>query len=90
MPLDLMPLDQMPPGRCATIVRLSGCPDHVRRLEEIGLRRGTTVQIVRSGRPCIVRVNGNRLCIRCCELMHVWVRLQPTAGQEGRTGGRSP
>lgn len=75
-----MPLDQTPPGQSATIVRLSGCPTHVRRLEEIGLRRGTTVQVVRNGRPCIVRVNGNRLCIRCSELMHVWVQPQQTAG----------
>ncbi|MCU0960071.1 MAG: ferrous iron transport protein A [Pirellulaceae bacterium] len=74
-----MPLDQTPPGRRATIVRLSGCPEHVRRLQEMGLRRGTTVHVVRSGRPCIVRVSGNRLCIRCSELLGVWVQPQGAA-----------
>jgi Fe2+ transport system protein FeoA len=71
---DLVPLDRLPPGQPAFIERFVGGAEQVRRLEEIGLRPGTKVQVVRQGRPCIVRAGGNRLCIRCSDLLSIWVR----------------
>ena len=78
---DLIPLDRVPPGQRVLIARLVGCPEHVRRLEEMGLRHGMVVQVVRRGRPCIVRVGGNRLCFRCSELLGVLVRGCQVAGE---------
>jgi Fe2+ transport system protein FeoA len=70
---ELIALDRVPPGQRVQIARLIGCPEHVRRLEEMGLRSGVVVQIVRRGRPCIVRAGGNRLCFRCSDLLGVLV-----------------
>ena len=39
----------------------------------MGLRQGVIVQMLRPGRPCIVRAGGNRLCFRCSELLGVLV-----------------
>ena len=71
---ELIPLDQLSAGQTARIARLVGCAEHVRRLEEMGLRPGTTVHMVRRGRPCIVRAGGNRLCFRCSDLLGIMVR----------------
>ena len=77
----LTALDRVPAGRSVQVARLVGCPEHVRRLEEMGLRPGMVVQIVRRGRPCIVRAGGNRLCFRCSELLGVLVRSCPVADE---------
>ncbi len=71
---ELIPLDRLPPGRAAEIDHLVGQPAQVRRLEEMGLRKGATVEVVRCGQPCIVRAGGNRLCFRCSEVLGVLVR----------------
>lgn len=72
---ELVPLDGLRPGQWARVDQLEGCPEHVRRLEEMGLRAGMLVQMLRQGRPCIVRAGGNRLCFRCSKRLGVWVRL---------------
>jgi ferrous iron transport protein A len=78
---DLVPLDRLAAGRCAEIDRFEGCPEHIHRLEEMGLRRGTTVEVVRCGRPCILRVGGNRVCFRRSDLLSVLVRTRGSAVQ---------
>ncbi|MHB0959934.1 MAG: FeoA family protein [Pirellulaceae bacterium] len=70
---ELIPLDRLSPGQIARIACLVGCPEHVRRLEEMGLRPGITVRMVRRGRPCIVCAGGNRLCFRCSDLLGIMV-----------------
>ena len=61
---ELIPLDCLPAGASAKVGRLEGRPEHVKRLEEMGLRQGMTLEVVRPGRPCIVRIGCNRLCLR--------------------------
>ena len=51
-----------------------GQPAEVHRLEEIGLRGGTNVQMIQPGSPCIIRLAGNKLCLRADELLSVMVR----------------
>jgi Fe2+ transport system protein FeoA len=70
---DLIPLSQLPVGRKAAVGAVLGLPDAVHRLEELGLRAGTTVEMVQSGSPCIVRLAGNKLCFRADELLSVLV-----------------
>ena len=75
-----IPLDCLPPGRSAQIEQLVGCPEHVQRLEEMGLRQGTMVEMVRHGRPCIIRVGGYKLCFRRSDELSVQVRTPEIAG----------
>jgi len=71
---DLVPLHHLAAGRTAEVVHLGGHPDHVRRLEEIGLRHGTTVEMLQKGSPCIVRLAASKVCFRQNEAFDVLVR----------------
>jgi Fe2+ transport system protein FeoA len=71
---DLVPLRQLGSGQTARIGRLVGCPEHVQRMEEMGLRSGATVEMVKSGVPCIVELSGARLCFRESDSFSIFVR----------------
>ncbi len=71
---DSIPLQCLEVGTSGAVTAVVGNGDLVHRLDEIGLRQGAEVQMVQSGRPCIVRVNGQRLCLRADELLRVLVR----------------
>lgn len=71
---DSIPLQCLEVGTSGAVTAVVGNGDFVHRLNEIGLRQGAEVQMVQSGRPCIVRVNGQRLCLRADELLRVLVR----------------
>jgi ferrous iron transport protein A len=71
---DCLPLAALPPGQWAHVHRLVGDPQQVHRLEELGLRGGVRVEMLRSGSPCIIRLDGHRLCFRDGELLRVLVR----------------
>jgi ferrous iron transport protein A len=68
-----IPLQQLRSGQVARISRILGDPDHVHRLEEFGLRNGTRVEMFRRGRPCIIRMAGNKVCLRADDLLRVLV-----------------
>lgn len=70
----LMPLRSLSPGNSAEIGQLLGDPQHVHRLEELGLRVGTKIEMVQSGDPCIIRLSGTKLCIRENEALSVFVQ----------------
>ncbi len=57
-------LSALRPGQTAEIGEVIGPLAHVRRLHELGLRVGAFIQMVRSGSPCILRVDGSTLCFR--------------------------
>ena len=71
---DLIPLAQLHVGARAAVDCVLGRPDDVHRLEELGLRAGTAVEMVQPGTPCIIRLSGNKLCIRADDLLSVLVR----------------
>ncbi|MFV2065561.1 MAG: ferrous iron transport protein A [Pirellulales bacterium] len=71
---DLVPLHHLATGKTAEVVHLGGHPEHVRRLEEIGLRSGTTVEMLQKGSPCIVRLASSKVCFRQNEAFSVLVR----------------
>jgi len=66
-------LNRLPAGCSARIRRIQGDPDHVHRLEEFGLRGGTQIEMFRPGNPCILRLAGNKICLRADELVSVLV-----------------
>ncbi len=76
---DLIPLSQLPTGRRGSIGAVLGLPEAVHRMEELGLREGTSVEMVQSGVPCIVRLGGHKLCFRADELLSVLVAPEENA-----------
>jgi Fe2+ transport system protein FeoA len=68
-----IPLESLRAGQAARISRIAGHPDHVHRLEEFGLRDGTRIEMFRPGNPCILRIAGNKLCLRADELLSIHV-----------------
>jgi ferrous iron transport protein A len=72
-----IPLRRLPAGHRARIVEIVGPADHVHRLEEFGLRGGTKIEMFRAGSPCIIRLAGNKVCLRADDLLNVLV--EPTA-----------
>ena len=74
MPLEsAIPLALLARGQRGEVSELVGAADHVHRLEELGLRRGSLVEMLQAGSPCIVRLAGNKLCIRDADLFGVLV-----------------
>jgi len=74
----VIPLALLPKGRRACVSRISGQADHVHRLEEFGLRGGARIEMFRPGNPCIIRMAGNKVCLRSDDLLQVMVRLTDT------------
>jgi ferrous iron transport protein A len=68
-----IPLQNLPAGHSASVLRIVGHPDDVHRLEEFGIRCGTRVEMFRAGTPCILRIAGNKFCLRADQLVHVFV-----------------
>jgi ferrous iron transport protein A len=75
----LIPLKALRPGQVAVIRQMLGPAEQIRRLEELGLREGTRVEMVRSGSPCIVRSGAAKLCLRHDELLSLMLELRMTA-----------
>jgi Fe2+ transport system protein FeoA len=71
---DLVPLSILQAGEFAQIGAVLGHPEEVHRLEEIGLRGGTHIEMLQTGSPCIIRLGGQKLCFRSDELLSVLVR----------------
>lgn len=76
---ELVPLTALRRGQIAEVGQLLGEPEHIRRLEELGLRAGSRLEIIRSGAPCIVRVNDSKLCFRDDDALRVMVRIRMSA-----------
>lgn len=69
-------LDRLRPGERGVIERLEGEPALARRLMELGLVPGTTIEMVRSapmGDPLELTVRGVHLSLRRSEAMHIHV-----------------
>jgi ferrous iron transport protein A len=71
---DVIPLHLLAAGQFAQVDQLFGDAALVHRLEEMGVRSGTTVEMVQSGLPCIIRLGGQKLCFRSSEACNVLVR----------------
>ena len=72
--LNSFPIQHLLPGQTAEIAELRGQPHSVSRLYEIGFRVGAPLKMLQTGRACVVRVNGAKLCLRT---QGVQVLVQP-------------
>ncbi len=69
-------LAQLSPGDRGKVTRVAGDPEAARRLMEMGLMRGTAIEVVRVaplGDPLEVRVRGFMLTLRRAEAEHIEV-----------------
>ena len=71
---ELIPLGFLPRGQIAEIGQVIGKADQVQRLRELGIRSGMSVEMVQPGSPCIVVIDGQRLCFRESEAIGILVR----------------
>lgn len=69
----VVPLQCLRAGQLAQVSRLVGAPDQVHRLQEFGLRKGTRLQMFRPGNPCILRLAGQKVCLRSDDSLSVLV-----------------
>ncbi len=76
---EFVPLAVLRCGQIAEIGQLLGPPNEVRRLEELGLRIGAQLEMIRCGTPCIIRVDGGKLCFRDDDSLRVLVRTRKSA-----------
>ena len=67
-------LNDLVAGQAARVSHVVGRPDHVHRLAEFGLRGGTRIEMFRPGNPCIIRMAGNKVCLRADEMLSVLVK----------------
>ena len=69
-------LAELRPGERGTVVGLGGDPDATRRLMDMGVIRGTPLEVVRKaplGDPIEVRLRGFMLTMRRSEAEHITV-----------------
>lgn len=69
-------LDALRPGERSRVVGVSGEGDAAQRLMDLGLIRGTTIEVVRTaplGDPIEVRLRGFMLTLRRSEAEHITV-----------------
>jgi ferrous iron transport protein A len=75
VPLDhLLPLEMLQAGEWADVEDVSGEPEWVGRMAELGVRSGCRLQVLQPGSPCLLQVGGCRLCLRGECLMQILVR----------------
>ena len=72
--MDSIPLNFLAPGDTAWIDRILGTAEQVQRMEELGMRCGTCVEMVRPGLACIVCREGRRFCFRGSDALCIMVR----------------
>jgi ferrous iron transport protein A len=69
-----LPLEFIRPGEWAEVEDVTGEPDWVSRMAELGLRAGIRLRVVRQGSPCLLQVGCSRLSLRSHATAQIWVR----------------
>ena len=73
----LLPLELVEAGGWAEVEDIAGEPTWVSRLAELGVRVGSRLQVLRQGRPCLLRIGSCRLSFRDESGMQILVRPLP-------------
>ncbi len=72
--VDFVPLHKLTRGQSAEILGITGDPGRVHRLHEFGLRKGVHIEMFRAGNPCIIRMDGSKVCLRMDDSLQVTVK----------------
>jgi ferrous iron transport protein A len=76
----IVPLEALAAGEVGRIENVEGSTEMVTRLEEMGLRQGVHITMVRPGSPCIIALNNHRISFRGEESAVVLVAVAENAG----------
>jgi Fe2+ transport system protein FeoA len=76
----LLPVELLGGGEWADVAEVSGEPNWVGRMAELGVRIGCRLQVLQPGSPCLLQVGGCRLCLRGDCAMQILVRPVLAAG----------
>ncbi len=71
----VVPINALQHGESAYVESIWGDRDHVQRLRELGLTDGARLHMIQPGAPCIIRLGGQRLCLRADHLTTILVRI---------------
>jgi Fe2+ transport system protein FeoA len=71
--LNPVPLEFLPCEAEGVIVEIAGCDSSVHRLEEMGVRCGCRIRMLTPGEPCLLAVDGKRMCLRLGEVAEILV-----------------
>lgn len=77
--MNLLPLDLLAAGESAEIVEVTGAPEEIHRLAEMGIRQGAVVRMVQPGCPCILTVDDRRFTLRLDTSVTVMVEMGAVA-----------
>jgi len=75
----LLPLELIRNGEWAEIEDIHGEPTWISRMAELGVRVGSRLQVLRQGRPCLLRIGTSRLSLRDESGMRILVRPLPVS-----------
>jgi ferrous iron transport protein A len=75
----LLPLELVRNGEWAEIEDIKGEPTWISRMAELGVRVGSRLQMLRQGRPCLLRIGTSRLSLRDESGMRILVRPLPVS-----------
>jgi Fe2+ transport system protein FeoA len=81
---ELLSLRSLSTGQTAEVGEITGDPEQVHRLQELGFRRGSTVEMLQPGSPCIIRLSGQKLCFRNNGALNILVRPAGAHGYVAR------
>lgn len=70
----LLPLELLNAGEWADVAEVHGEPAWIGRMAELGLRVGGRLQVLQAGSPCLLQINGTRLCLRGEQTMRILVK----------------
>ena len=70
----ILPLELLNAGEWADVAEVHGELVWVGRMAELGLRTGCRIQILQGGSPCLLQINGTRLCLRGEQAMRILVK----------------
>ena len=70
----MLPLDMLAAGEWADVSEVSGAPEWVGRLADLGIRQGCRLQVLQPGSPCLLQVDQCKLCLRGSEMSQIFVR----------------
>ena len=71
--MDSVPLEFLRRGERAVVSHVMGESSERQRIAELGVQPGTEVQMVQVGEPCILRIDGARLCFRLTSTCRILV-----------------
>lgn len=82
---EIIPLDLLSENQCGRVVEIAGPTGWKHRLEELGLREGAFVRVIRRGEPCILALNGQRLSLRGAVSSAVLIEVVSSESPAGLT-----